>query len=88
MLGNDVKARIHYVVLALASGGDLMVDPATGPCLEGNIEADYMELGGRLGHDRLKRVALMVGSRVVEGCMECVDNLDDWVWAGSERKDL
>lgn len=88
MLENVVKARMHYVVLALASGGDLMVDPATGPCSEDNTEADYMELGGRLGHDGLKRVALMVGSRVVEGCMECVDNLDDWAWAGSEGKDL
>ena len=79
---------MHYVVLALAIGSDLVVGHMTGHCSEDNTEVDYMELGGRFGHDGRKKVALMVGSRVVEGCMECVDNLYDWAWAGSEGKDL
>ena len=49
---------------------------------------DEPEAGCKFGRDGRKNVVLVVGSRVVEGCMDCVGSLDDGVWVGNEGKDL
>ena len=49
----------------------------------GEPEAGYMS-----GLDGRRNVVLVVGSRAVEGNLECVGNLGDGVWLGSGGKDL
>ncbi|XP_070014876.1 uncharacterized protein [Nicotiana sylvestris] len=46
------------------------------------------EVGCKFELDGRRNVALVVDNRVVEGCMEWVDNLGNWVWVGSKEKDL
>ena len=51
--------------------------------IAGKPEAECMS-----GLSVRRSVVLVVGSRVVEGNLECVSSLDAGVWVGNEGKDL